>query len=423
MNALVKTTSTALAVADGPSVLGERQVRIPVSGKIRAGIKVLTRQAAEVKGAQEIYDLGVKAGKPFASIEQELATKLQLKNALTPKNVPYFTVRGADFTTPESADRILELYGEDRGDGMRLYRFPAIFATDAWLANMPHGLKSYTRSELVYWSDYSPEGHRVCKTRGKVDVDPKAQRARRTFGGRATILRADNDGRCDPEQCPEYQAKKCTLSGALLFYVTGVPGSGAIELSTNSFYAMQQFRQQMEMISFLRGGKISGTMDGKPIFWITKRQDEVAMLDPETGAPKKVKQWIIRLDADLDMTRVFRAAERTPLLAAGADAAAALEHAPVNMPEDIAPAAPELLPTSQPPADDREQIKTLRRAVANMLALYVITPAVFSRYAAAKWGAEWSSTLSTLNQAHAELIAARDDIETYLDTNNLSVPF
>lgn len=423
MNAVVKTTANALAVNAGHSVLGEREVRIPVSGKIRAGIKVLTRKAVEVKGAQEIYDAGVRAGRPFAMIEQELGTKLQLKNPLTPKNVPYFTVRPADFSVPESADRIMELYAEDRGEGMRLYRFPAIFATDAWLANMPHGLKCYTRSELVYWSDYSAEGSRVCKTRSQPVIDHKAQRARRTFGGRATVLRAERDGRCEPEQCQEYQDKKCTLSGGLLFYVAGVHGSGAVELSTNSFYAMQQFRQQMEMISFLRGGKLSGTIDGKPIFWITKRQDEVAMLDPATGAPKKVKQWIIHLDADIDMMRVFQASERAPLLMAGATAAAALEPAIAQPDEKIHTGVIEPKPVTPPLSDDREKIKTLRRAVADQLDFYKIVPSVFAKYACGKWGSDWSATTTALDLAQQELIAARADPETYLDSNNLSVPF
>ena len=54
----------------------------------------------------------------FDAIERELAAALpDLKNPLTPKNVPYFTVRGEDFPNPELARQIMDLYAEDRGDG------------------------------------------------------------------------------------------------------------------------------------------------------------------------------------------------------------------------------------------------------------------------------------------------------------------
>ena len=44
-----------------PTVLGQGPVRIPTGGKIRAGIKVLTRKAAEHPKAKEIYERCVAA--------------------------------------------------------------------------------------------------------------------------------------------------------------------------------------------------------------------------------------------------------------------------------------------------------------------------------------------------------------------------
>ena len=49
----------ALAV---PTLLGRSAPRIPVAGRIRAGIKVLTRRAAENDRVRTIYERGFRAG-------------------------------------------------------------------------------------------------------------------------------------------------------------------------------------------------------------------------------------------------------------------------------------------------------------------------------------------------------------------------
>ena len=142
----------ALAV---PTLLGRTAPRIPVAGRIRAGIKVLTRRAAENERVRAIYERGVEQGKSFDSIEREIADAVpDLKNPLAPKNVPYFTVRGEDFPNPEIARQITDLFGEDRGDGVkRLYRFPVVFPADAWQSVMPHELVAWTANERRVWSE------------------------------------------------------------------------------------------------------------------------------------------------------------------------------------------------------------------------------------------------------------------------------
>nr|WP_269769661.1 hypothetical protein [Burkholderia gladioli] len=45
----------------------------------------------------------------------------------------YFTCRRSDFNNPDVADEILRLYGEERGQGIRLYRFPVLFAFNDWM--------------------------------------------------------------------------------------------------------------------------------------------------------------------------------------------------------------------------------------------------------------------------------------------------
>ena len=68
-------TNTMWANGGGPApltLLGQGPARISTAGKIRAGIKVLTRKAAEHPQAKEIYEQGVAAGQSFEQIEQTL---------------------------------------------------------------------------------------------------------------------------------------------------------------------------------------------------------------------------------------------------------------------------------------------------------------------------------------------------------------
>jgi len=400
----------------GMSVLAERPIRIPVGGKVRSGIKVLTSTAKANAKAQPIYDAGVKAGKPWGVIEKELIQACGFeKSPLAPKNVPYFTVRRQDFVVPDSADHIMKLYGSEGAEGFHLYRFPVVFPVDAWPAVMPHGLHCYTRSELVYWSEYGPDGKRYCYMRAPVAVDPRSKRALRQFGGRQVVLRAEHEGLCLPEKCPEYQARKCNLDGSFLFYIPGIPGMSVVELPTKSFYSLDAARKKLEMVAHLRGGKISGTVDGKPIFFITKKLDEVVMLDPE-GKPKRVKQWLIVLEADIDMTSVFKANELPALQAAGAQAVAALEAPAENAVDDDETEDDETPPNAQaqlPPIDNaKAQIMTERRYVSEDLKALGIPIEKFSLYAVSKWGGDWSRTLEGLVKAKAMLQQAADDPQT-----------
>ena len=92
-----------------PTLLGQGPARIPTGGKIRAGIKVLTKKAAGEPKAQSIYEQGVAAGQSFEQIERAITAALpDLKTPLVPRNVPWFTVRAQDFPNPEIARKILD---------------------------------------------------------------------------------------------------------------------------------------------------------------------------------------------------------------------------------------------------------------------------------------------------------------------------
>ena len=301
--------------APAPCVLGQVAPRIPTAGRIRAGIKVLTKAAAAIPQAQAIYDQGVADGRSFDFIEEALAKALpDLRDPMRPKNVPWFTVRGDDFPHPDLARQILHAYGEDRGDGeRRLYRFPVIFPSDSWQAVMPHELVAWGANERKFWSEYSSDGSaRYCKCHAPVPKDKSDKtgvRAIRVFGGRKAVLREDNAGLCDPEACPQYQARQCNLTGRFVFFMPGIRSLSAFELPTNSFYAMNAALQKFRTIAFMRGGRISGFLDGsKTPFYISKRLMEVPHIDAE-GRAVRVKQWIIELEAPVDVTALLRADE------------------------------------------------------------------------------------------------------------------
>lgn len=293
-----------------PTILGSQAVRIPIAGKIRAGIKVLTKRAAENPTAKDIYERGVAQNHSFDEIEHAIAQAVpDLKTPLVPKNVAWFTVRPGDFPNPEIARQILDNFGEDRGDGVRrLYRFPVIFPADHWQAVMPHELVVWGAYEKKFWSEYAPDGQvRYCKCYAPVPMDQSGKRAVRLFGGRKTILRQENDGICNPESCHEFQSRKCNLSGRFIFFIPGIKSIDAFELHTNSFYAMSRAIEQFKTLAFLRGGRISGFLDGKQTpFYLTKTLREVPHLDEE-GRAVRSAHWIIELEAPIDITALLRA--------------------------------------------------------------------------------------------------------------------
>jgi hypothetical protein len=331
--ALARPTGGAVV----PTVLGSRDnIRIPVGGKIRAGIKVLTKAAAKDRQVVDIYERGVREGLSFDAIARAIAEVApDIKTALVPKNVPYFTVRPCDFPNPLMASEILAQYGEDRGEGLKLYRFPVIFPADQWQAVMPHQLQVWTASERRYWSEYSDDGkERRCMCYAPVSPGT------RIFGGRKHTLRPDNNGICDPEKCPEYQRKHCNLAGRFIFYIPGIRSLAAIELATNSFYSMSAAIEKFETISFMRGGRLSGFLDAKKTpFYLTKVQKEVPHID-ENGQAVRVKQWLIELEAPVDVSALIRAADEDEVINAGSAAVRAFGQdddgvtATAEMPDD-----------------------------------------------------------------------------------------
>lgn len=316
--------NTVVNLVNGPvrSVVEERALRPPVIGHIRPGIKVLTSKARGNARAVELYENMVSAGESFDAIAMALESKCNLKNALAPKNTPYFTCRRSDFTNPDVADEILKLYGEDRGEGLKLYRFPVLFAFNDWMQNLPNQMTVYGSNGRKFWSQYERDGIRYCMTYAKVARDQRAQRAVRHFGGRTVIRRQDEaiaDGICDPEQCPQYQARQCNLSASFIFAIPDIKGLGLIELPTNSIYVLQKAYSAMQTVQLARG-KLTGTR-----FCITKREFDITRIN-DNGDAVRTPQMLTVLDADIDIGALLDAADDTaPALDAANQAVALIE--------------------------------------------------------------------------------------------------
>ncbi|MCM0609828.1 MAG: hypothetical protein KA711_12690 [Ideonella sp. WA131b] len=413
-----------------PTLLGQGVPRLPTGGKIRAGIKVLTRRAAEVPRAQAIYEQGLTQGHSFDQIERALADACpDLKTPLVPRNVPWFTVRAQDFPNPELATQIIDLYGQDRGDGRRLYRFPVVFPTDRWQSVMPHELATWGAQDKRFWSEYSAPGSdgqrwRHCMTHAPVPVDATGRRTVRLFGGRKAIPREDNGGLCQPESCPEYQQRQCNLTGRFLFFVPGIRSISAFELHTRSFYAMNAAIRTFETVAFLLGGRLAGFLDrqGTP-FYLTKRLMEVVHID-DHGRPARVPQWIIELEAPVDVATLMREQDDQDTVLLQADVASRV----LQGQRGSASSTPEVVPdpTGEPAAagdpqpgrsSRQDEPPTLEHVLAQLATMGVPAQTWLS-YAATRWGPGWKLNPQGRQRAFGELERFRNDPQGYADKIN-----
>ena len=417
----------AVAVPGGgitPTLLGQSPARIPTGGKIRAGIKVLTKKAAEQPKAKAIYDQGVAAGQSFEQIERAITEVLPaLKTPLIPRNVPWFSVRGQDFPNPEIATQILAAYSEDRGEGRHLYRFPVIFPSDYWQSVMPHELAAWGMHDKHYWSQYSADGRvRHCMCHAPVPVDDTGRRTIRLFGGRKTMVREENNGLCEPEACREYQSRQCNLTGRFLFFIPGIRSISAFELHTNSFYAMNAAIQKFETVGFLRGGRISGFLDRQRTpFYLTKRLMEVAHID-ELGRAVRVPQWIIDLEAPVDVTALLRENEDTETALLQAQLATQVLQGstgesfaePVQSAESEVRSSPMVDVSSVDEPLLQSGHPSFEQLMARVLA-YDILPEQYRAYADRRWGPGWKINPHGRAQAWNELERYGNDPQGYRD--------
>lgn len=318
---------------------------LKVIGRIRPGTKVLKRSITDPK-AKQIVERGIAAGVGYPAIDAALV-KAGFKYALVPKNEPFFSVWPGEFKNPETAHRILELYGEQRdGDTVkRLYDFPVVFPHSDPSKMVMTRMECYTAKGLKYHSEVTGSGEALCIAKDEV---PKANgRAVRIYGGRKDKVR----GPCIPENCPEYQKRECNTRSRIAVMIPGATMAAEfVEIPTGSFYAVDDIESTLRYTAELCGGRIPVEVQmgwkNHPIFWMTKVREKVKHITDE-GEAEVVPQLLAHLNCKADLAHLLSLAdaitEKHRALSAGflpqsvAQTHAALEHQAVLRPEDIVP--------------------------------------------------------------------------------------
>jgi hypothetical protein len=279
----------------------DQQIRL--GGKIRAGIKVLTKAAQNNPKAVSIYAEGVEKRQKFTDIEKRIKDATGINNSMFPRNTPFFNVAASDFGMPEIAALIVETYGEirnDHSDKKQLYRFPVVFHSDDLNQVYPNSFKRHG-FEPHYESHYGEDGERYCRYLPTVSDEQAADiRARRIkkVPRREKVVR----GRCDPGSCNEFGQGQCKFRGRLLFYVPGIPTTGMLGMETSSEYAAEGIWSDLERIRDALGTipRCNPNKPGAPIFWITKSLEPRTYFD-EHGKKQSGFQWVPKLQADIDI--------------------------------------------------------------------------------------------------------------------------
>lgn len=315
MNALA-TVQPASPAMFGKNIGAMRS--LPIGGKIRPGIMVPNSKHKDNDALMKIYRDGVALGFRFNDINHNIEKALGIKNALIPKNTPFFHLRGGDFLNPDLARVIKEKYA-DKGDG-RLYRFPVVFPSDYHHQILPEELACYTQAGKKYWRVVETDGVARCKTRtSPIDENGKVSRV---YGGRDVVNRPENGGLCQPGKCEQYQKKECTSHASFVFYIPGVDSVRPLEIPTGSFYSRDDVMQMLEMIAGIKG-TVTGAVSGKQTFWLSKVLREVTQI--QDGKPVKRQAYLMSLTADVDVgTMLVDFGNRPAMEQKGAAAAAML---------------------------------------------------------------------------------------------------
>jgi len=153
--------------------------------------------------------------------------------------------------------------------------------------------------------------------------------------------------------------------------------------------------QRFQAIGHMRGGRISGFLGrSRETFYLTKVLREVPHIDEE-GHAVRVPQWIIELEAPIDVTALLRDGE---------DVETTLTQATL---------AGQVL-QGQPESPMRPGCPTLEQVLARAEAMGLNTER-FQEYAQRRWGSGWKINLHGRSRVWDELERYANDPEGYAD--------
>jgi hypothetical protein len=102
-------------------------------------------------------------------------------------------------------------------------------------------LRAYSLSQGLVCIGTGVEAHR------KVDIDTGA------MADHSTKKWEWRDVLCDPQDCPDYQAKRCRRVMNLQFLLSEVPGLGVYQIDTSSFYSIVNINSMIKMLKGILG--------------------------------------------------------------------------------------------------------------------------------------------------------------------------
>ncbi|MBI3803579.1 MAG: hypothetical protein HY282_07425 [Nitrospirae bacterium] len=263
------------------SILEDRQSG-SCAGVLRPGIKVPKEEEPNRLTPNElaIYQKMMKENISPREIEKVIGKELK------PKNVGYFSVYGTECKSdPQSADRIRELYANEKGE---IKRLRIIFTDNNWWKIIPHKLMAFKKRGLYCSSE--PINGQLIATRDTSLDGPEDNGSTPNRPFRRTLKKFP----CVPDECPVYQNGYCRLSGLMNFLIVGVPGTDIWRLPTSSWYSVRGVMEKI--VRFNKAlSKAGGSLIGIP-FWLFKYELEVAGWDAKKKTKIRLKQWLFGID-------------------------------------------------------------------------------------------------------------------------------
>jgi hypothetical protein len=167
-------------------------VRIPRLGKIHLGVKVKSKEKQNVE---------------------------------YPRATDYFVV----------PDEVKEVYGQKPTE------LQIMFPVEETELFAQQWLRAYSLTQGLVCIGSGVEARR------KVDVDTGA------IADRDTKQWEWHDITCNPQECPEYEAKRCRRVMNLQFLLPEVPGLGVYQIDTSSFYSIVNINSMIKMLKGILG--------------------------------------------------------------------------------------------------------------------------------------------------------------------------
>ncbi|VVE16075.1 MULTISPECIES: hypothetical protein [Pandoraea] len=393
------------------------------SGKIRCGTKVLTRTAQENATAVQIYQDGIAQQRRASVIEKDITAKTGIKNPMYPVNTQAFNLSVDDFVMSVLPNAILDLYGEDVDGKRELRRFPVFFHSNDLFDFFPHRFES-NKGEDRYHSAFNDRGERVCERLPGLDAK-KVVEQRQAGVKRLPPRDWEVRGLCEPRVCKQFQSGLCQFRGQLKFYIPGVVGLGIVEMETSSEYAAENIWSTLDQIRSTLGHipTFNPNAPGKPVFWITKVQEERSYFDGD-GKRKTGLQWVPRIVPAIDIASMLQIG-RNPV--GNVAPVAWLAQAPADEAEAAA------APTQEAGVIDAEHVTgnraratQLRAAVEDVFRSGGCDKALALRYLDHKYGVGWDMQEDLLTKAVegiTQLARYGANADAYLESRLLTADY